>query len=384
MVNNYPLVWLDNSATTQKPQVVIDSVNYFYKWYNSNIHRGGGTLAVEAEIAYEHTRNKVADFVGALPEEIVFTRGTTEGLNLVAQTYGKQRVGPGDLILVSELEHHSNIVPWQILAKEVGATIRVIPVVNDMIDMEAYAKLLRPKVKIVAVAHASNVLGTIQPIVEMAVMAHDVGAKIVIDGAQAAGRLPVDAGFFDFYAFSGHKMYGPTGIGVLFGKIDLLDSMPPYQVGGGMVNKVSFSGTTFNESPGKFEAGTPNIAGGIGLGTAIDYVVRLGTGNITNHEKELTRYATEGLSNVPGLKLIGMAPFKIGVISFVINRMDPAKISEGLNAEGIAIRAGTMCAMPILKKHGENSVARMSLGVYNTRTDIDRFVSALQRLVVRG
>src|SRR5437867_1358261 len=316
-VHGKPLVWLDNAATTQKPQAVIDAVSQYYENDNSNVHRGAHALAARSTNAYEGAREKVQHFVNASsPQEIVFVRGTTEAINLVAQTFGRQQVGPGDEIVLTTLEHHSNIVPWQMLREATGAVLRVVPI-DDQGDVvvEEYARMLGPRVKIVALSHVSNALGTVLPVAEMTEMAHRAGAAVVVDGAQAVAHFPVDVAELgcDFYAFSGHKLFGPTGVGVLFGKQDLLESMPPWQGGGSMIRTVTFDRTSYNDPPYKFEAGTPVIAGAVGLGAAIDYVERLGMAGIVRHEQSLLRYATEALSTVPGLRQIGTSPGKVAV-----------------------------------------------------------------------
>lgn len=384
-INGKPLIWLDNAATTQKPRCVINTLSQYYHGYNSNIHRGAHTLARTSTDAYESARKKAQTLIGAsLPEEIIFVRGTTEAINLVAQTYGKMTLNPGDEILLTAMEHHSNIVPWQMLRREKGAVIKVIPI-NDRgeVILEEYAKLLSSRTRIVAVTHVSNVLGTINPINTMIKMAHDHGACVLIDGAQAAPhfRVNVKESDADFYTFSGHKAYGPTGIGVLYGKKALLEAMPPWQRGGGMIKNVSFSETTYNTVPYKFEAGTGNIADAIGLGAAIDYMQKIGLDDIECHEKALTAYAMEALSAIPGLTIIGTAPNKISVISFVINGIIPEIAARYLDQEGIALRVGHHCAQPAMQRFRVTSTIRASLGIYNTAEDIDALVNALFKIV---
>ncbi len=384
-INGKPLIWLDNGATTQKPNNVINALNTYYHEYNSNIHRGAHTLAQLSTDAYESARQKVQNFIGAAStDEIIFVRGTTEAINLVAQTYGRQNILKGDEILITAMEHHSNIVPWQILQKETGAIIKVIPM-NERgeIDLQEYVKLLSPRTKMVAIAHVSNVLGTINPISTMSKMAHDHGACVLVDGAQAIPHFRVDVKELnaDFYAFSGHKMYAPTGIGVLYGKKALLEEMPPWQRGGGMIRNVTFDETTYNNLPYKFEAGTGNIADAIGLGAAIDYMQKIGMDKIEYHEKELTSYTMNELSNIKGLHIIGTAQNKISVISFVINGIIPEVAARYLNQEGLALRVGHHCAQPTLQRYHVSSAVRASLGLYNTKQDIDTLVRALQQIV---
>lgn len=384
-INGKPLIWLDNAATTQKPRSVINTLSQYYHEYNSNIHRGAHTLATLATDAYESAREKVQSLIGASStEEIIFVRGTTEAINLVAQTYGRKNIGTGDEILVTAMEHHSNIVPWQMLQKETGAVIKVIPI-NDRgeVILEEYAKMLSSRTRIVAIAHVSNVLGTINPISTMIKMAHDHDACVLIDGAQAVPHLSVNVKELDadFYAFSGHKAYGPTGIGVLYGKKALLEEMVPWQRGGGMIKDVSFSQTTYNNLPYKFEAGTGNIADAIGLGAAIDYMQNIGLKNIENHEKELTTYAMEVLSTIPGLYIIGTALNKTSVISFVINGIIPEVAARYLNQEGIALRVGHHCAQPVMERFSVASTIRASLGMYNTVEEIAALEKALFNII---
>lgn len=383
-INGKPLIWLDNAATTQKPKSVVNALSEYYYEYNSNVHRGAHTLAQLATNAYESAREKVQQLIGASSsEEIVFVRGATEAINLVAQTFGRNRVGAGDEILLTVMEHHSNIVPWQMLQKEKGAVIKVVPI-NDQgeVLLEEYAKLLSSRTRMVAITHVSNVLGTINPVRTMIEMAHTHGACVLIDGAQAVPHLKVNVKELDadFYTFSGHKTYGPTGIGVLYGKKSLLEEMPPWQRGGGMIKNVSFNQTTYNNLPYKFEAGTGNIADAVGLGAAIDYLQKIDFENIEYHEKELTSYAMEALSSIPGLNIIGTSPTKTSVISFVIDRISPEDVARNLNQEGIAVRAGHHCAQPILQRFGISGTIRASLGVYNTIEEIDTMAKTLRKI----
>lgn len=383
-VNGNSLIWLDNGATTQKPLEVINTLNQYYSQYNSNIHRGAHTLANYATKAYEGAREKVRDFIGAaLAEEIIFTRGTTEAINLIAESYGQMNIHEGDEILLSMMEHHSNIVPWQKLEQEKGAIIKVIPISEGgEVLLDEYQKLLSPRTKIVGITHVSNVLGTINPVETMVKMAHSHGACVVIDGAQSIPHLPIDVKELDadFYVFSGHKMYGPTGIGVLYGKKALLDLMPPWQRGGGMINNVSFSHTTYNHLPYKFEAGTGNIADAIALGAAIDYLKKIGMPKIEEHERELTLYAMGRLKQIPNLHLIGTVPNKISVLSFIIDGTSPENVGQYLDREGIAVRAGHHCAQPVLSRFGLTSAVRASLGVYNTREEVDCLANAILKI----
>jgi cysteine desulfurase / selenocysteine lyase len=383
-VHGRPLVWLDNAATTQKPQSVIDTLSNFYERDNSNIHRGAHTLAARATDAFEQARDKVRDFLGASSsKEIVFVRGTTEAINLVAQTWGRKFLQPGDEIILSTLEHHANIVPWQMISKETGARLRVIPV-NDRgeIILEDYQSLLGPRTKLVALAHASNSLGTLLPVAEMTQMAKRYGARVLIDGAQTVAHLPVNVQTLgsDFYVFSGHKIFGPTGIGVLHAREELLEIMPPWQGGGSMIKNVTFEETTYSDPPAKFEAGTPNIADAVGLGAALDYVSQFGLPNIANYEHELLGYATEQLSRINGLRLIGTAREKVGVISFVLKDRKTEEVGRMLDLEGIAVRAGHHCSQPSLRRFGVESTVRPSLAFYNTVEEIDRLADAIRRI----
>ena len=384
-INGRPLVWLDNGATTQKPTDVINTLNQYYSQYNSNIHRGAHTLTELATKAYEGAREKVRSFIGAATtEEIIFTRGTTEAINLVAESLGNMMLQEGDEILLSVMEHHSNIVPWQKLEQEKGIVIKVIPI-NEQgeILLEEYEKLFTPHTRIVGITHVSNVLGTINPLKTITEMAHSHGALVLVDGAQGVPHMPLDVNELDadFYVFSGHKMYGPTGIGVLYGKKALLNQMPPWQRGGGMIRNVSFNHTTYNDLPYKFEAGTGNIADAIGLGAAIDYLGRICMQNIEEHEKELTVYGMDRLKEIPNLHMIGTAPCKTSVLSFVIDGISSEKVGQYLNQEGIAVRAGHHCAQPVLNKYGLKSSVRASLGMYNTKEEVDCLANALLKIV---
>ena len=383
-VHGKPLVYLDNAATTQKPQSVIDTLVRYYTEENANIHRGVHLLSQRATQDYEDARAKVQQFLhAASTEEIVFVRGCTEGINLVAQTYGRRHVGPGDEVVISAMEHHSNIVPWQMLCEEKGARLRVIPINDDgEILLDEYEKLLGPKTKFVSLVHISNALGTINPVETMIEMAHRHGAPVLVDGAQSVLHRDVDVQALDcdFFVFSGHKLYGPTGVGVLYGKRELLTAMPPWQGGGDMISSVTFEKTTYNTLPYKFEAGTPNIAGGIGLGAAIDYVNALGLAAIAAHEHPLLEYGTQELLKVPGLRLIGTARRKAGVLSFVLDGVHPHDIGTILDEEGVAIRTGHHCVQPVMRRFGIPATARASLGCYNTRGEIDALVRALDRV----
>ena len=384
-VNGRPLIWLDNAATTQKPQAVIDRLAHFYAHENSNIHRAAHELAARATDAYEGARATVQRFLGASsPEEIVFVRGATEAINLVAQSWGRQNILPGDEIIVSHLEHHANIVPWQQLASEKGARLRVIPVDDSgQILLDEYQKLLGSRTKLVAIAQVSNALGTIVPVREVSDLAHRAGARVLIDGAQAVSHMPVDVRALgaDFYVFSGHKVFGPTGIGVLYGTAEVLESMPPWQGGGNMISSVTFERTTYQKPPARFEAGTGNIADAAGLAAALDYISRLGMANIDRYEHDLLSYATSALQTVPGIRLIGTAREKASVLSFVLDGRDPVAVGSALNEEGIAVRAGHHCAEPILHRFGVTATVRPSLAFYNTCEEVDALAAALNRLV---
>jgi cysteine desulfurase/selenocysteine lyase len=383
-VNGCPLVWLDNAATTQKPNCVIDAVCRYYRETNSNVHRGAHQLSREATEAYEEAREKLRLFLGASSrEEIVFVRGATEAINLVSASWGGTNLREGDEILLTEMEHHSNIVPWQIIAQRTGAVIKAAPV-NDRgeINLSEYGRMFTPRTRIAAATHVSNVLGTVNPVRAMADIAHMHGALFLVDGAQSAPHMPIDVKQLDadFFVLSGHKMYGPTGIGVLYGKKGLLSAMPPYQGGGGMIRNVRFERTHYMGSPDKFEAGTSNIAGAVGLGAAADYLRSAGMERIRLHELELTNYLTNSLSRIPGLTLIGTAADKISVVSFVLQSMDAAMIAEQLDKRGVAIRAGKHCAQPVLERFGVNSAARASIGLYNTFEELDLLTDTVRQL----
>lgn len=384
LVHGKPLAWLDNAATTQKPQSVIDAISRFYSHDNSNIHRGAHTLAARATDAYEQARQKVQTFLGASSsKEIVYVRGTTEGVNLLAQTYGRKFLQPGDEIVLSVLEHHAHIVPWQMVAKEKGAVLRVIPVTDrGEIMLEQYEALLGPRTKVVALTHASNSLGTILPIEEMTQTAKRYGARVFIDGAQSVAHIPVNMQQLncDAYVFSGHKIFGPTGIGVVYAKEELLEILPPWQGGGNMIRNVTFEETTFSEPPAKFEAGTPSIGDAIGLGAALDYVNSLGLPAIAKYERELLEYATEKLSQIDGLRLIGTAREKVGVLSFVLRGRRTEEVGRLLDLEGIAVRAGHHCSQPSLRRFGLESTVRPSLSIYNTTEEVDRLADAIKRI----
>ena len=382
--HGHPLVYLDNAATSQKPRAVIDAIVRYYERYNANIHRGVHYLAEQATAEYEAARKTVQKFINAArPAEIIFVRGTTEAINLVAQTYGRVHVGAGDEVLITAMEHHSNIVPWQLLCEEKRAKLRVAPI-NDAgeLILEELEKLLGSRTKIVAVGHVSNALGTVNPVATIVQMAHARKIPVLVDGAQAAPRMPVDVQALDcdFYTFSGHKTYGPTGIGILYGKLPLLEAMPPYQGGGEMISSVSFEKTVYNKVPHKFEAGTPDISGPIGLRAAIEYLDRLGMENIAKHEHDLLTYATEKVSAIPGVRLIGTAKEKAGVLSFVMDGVHPHDIGTILDQEGIAIRTGHHCAQPVMTRFGLDATARASFGLYNTKEEVDALVHGLDKV----
>jgi cysteine desulfurase/selenocysteine lyase len=383
-VHGRPLIWLDNAATTQKPQAVIDRLSRFYEHENSNIHRAAHTLAARSTDAYEAAREAVRRFLGAAStREIVFVRGATEAINLVAQSYGRRHVGPGDEIVVTWLEHHANIVPWQQLAAEKGARLRVAPVDDSgQVILEEYEKLIGPRTRIVSLTQVSNALGTVTPVREMVAIAHRHGVPVLVDGAQAVSHMRVDVQDLgaDFYVFSGHKVFGPTGIGVLYGREDLLNAMPPWQGGGNMIADVTFEKTVFQPAPFRFEAGTGNIADAVGLGAALDYLDQVGMENVSRYEHDLLVYATRGLLTVPGLRLIGTAREKAGVLSFVLDGIRTEDVGAALDREGIAVRSGHHCAQPILRRFGLESTVRPSLALYNTCEDIDALVVAVTRI----
>lgn len=382
-VNGHPLVWFDNAATTQKPRSVIERIAYFYEHENSNIHRAAHHLAALSTDAYERARETVARFLGASAEEIIFVRGTTEGINLIAQTWGRKNIREGDEILISHLEHHANIVPWQMLVAETGAQLKVIPTDDyGQLRMDEYTRMLSDRTKLVSVAHVSNALGTITPVREIVAQAHRAGALALIDGAQSVPHIKIDVQSIDadFFVFSGHKLYGPTGIGAVYGKYDVLRDMPPWQGGGNMICDVTLERSLFQPPPGRFEAGTGNIADAVGLGTAIEYVERIGMDNISRYEHGLLEYATPRLATIPGLRLIGTAADKASVISFVLDGYEPLEVGKALNEKGIAVRAGHHCAQPILRRFGLEATVRPSFAFYNTCDEIDRMIIELTRL----
>jgi len=384
-VHGKPLVYFDNGATSQKPQQVIDALSRYYSAENSNIHRGVHDLSERATAAYETAREKIRAFINApTDKEIIFVRGTTEAINLVAQSYGRSFLKTGDEIIVSAMEHHSNIVPWQILCEQVGAYLRVIPINHDgEILMDEYRRLLNERTKLVSVTHVSNALGTVVPVKEIVALAHQRGVPVLLDGAQAVPHLKVDVQDLgcDFYAFSGHKVFGPTGVGVLYGRAEMLEKMPPYQSGGDMISLVTFEKTHYNVLPYKFEAGTPNIAGGIGLAAAIDYLDGLNWQQVEAHERQLLSYATDELSKIDAVRIIGTAEEKAGVVSFVIDHVHAHDVGTILDQEGVAIRAGHHCAMPVMQRFGVPATARASFAFYNTTAEIDVMVQAIHRVL---
>jgi len=384
-VNGKPLVYLDNAATTQKPLAVIDAVSDFYRSSNANIHRGVHHLSMRATEAYESARVKLQRFIGAeRPEEIVFVRGTTEALNLVAESFGRLRIGRGDEIVISTMEHHSNIVPWQLLCERTGARLRVIPI-NDRGELlvDDYEKLLGPRTRLVSVVYVSNALGTVNPVRDIIRLAHERDIAVMLDGAQATPHLPINVAELgcEFFTLSGHKMFGPTGSGVLYGRFDLLNEMPPYQSGGDMIKSVSFGGTIYNDLPHRFEAGTPDVAAAIGLGAAVDYLNRIGMQNIAAYEQELLAYATQQLAAIPAVRLIGTAREKASVLSFVVNNVHAHDVGTILDQAGVAIRTGHHCAQPVMERFGVTATARASIALYNNRRDIDAMVAALGDVV---
>jgi cysteine desulfurase/selenocysteine lyase len=384
LVNGRPLAWLDNAATTQKPQSVIDRLSYFYQHENSNIHRAAHELAARATDAYEGARDKTAKFINASSSsEIIFVRGTTEAINLVAKSWGKKHIGEGDEILITHLEHHANIVPWQQLCAETGAKLRVAPVDEDgQVLLNEYERLLNGRTKLVSFTQVSNALGTVTPAKQMIEMAHRAGARVLLDGAQSVSHLRADVQYLDcdFFVFSGHKVFGPTGIGALYGKPEVLEDMPAWQGGGNMIEDVTFEKTRYHPAPNKFEAGTGNIADAVGLGAAIDYVQKLGIDNIARYEHELLVYAMKELRSIPSLRLIGTAPDKTSVLSFVLEGYQTTEVGEALNKEGIAVRTGHHCAQPILRRFGLEATVRPSLAFYNTHEEIDRLVGVVRQL----
>ena len=382
-VHGKPLVYLDNAASCQKPRAVIEAERSLNEGYYANVHRGVHSLSMESTDAYEAGRVKAQAFLNAAStREIIFTRGTTEAINLVAATFGRSRVGAGDEVLVSGLEHHSNIVPWQMLCEEKGARLRSVPINDDgEVILEELERLLTPRTRILGMAHVSNALGTINPVAQIIEMAHARGVPVLLDGAQAAPHVAVDVQSLgcDFYAFSGHKIYGPSGIGVLYGKASLLEEMPPYQGGGDMILSVSFEKTTYNELPYKFEAGTPNIAGVVGLGAALDWVTGIGLDRIAAHEHALLEYGTRRLLEIPGLRIIGTAREKAAVLSFVIDGVHPHDLGTVLDYEGVAVRTGHHCAQPVMERFGVPATTRASLAVYNTKPEIDVLVAGIEK-----
>jgi len=383
IINGKPLVYLDNAATSQKPKNVLDAIEKYYREYNSNIHRGVHTLSENATKAYELARLKVKNFINAQSnKEVIFVRGATEAINLVAQSFGRNSLNENDEIIITELEHHANIVPWQLLSEQTGATLKFIPINdNGELIIEEYKKLLSKNTKIVAVGHISNALGTINPIKTIINMAHEYEAKVLIDGAQATSHISVDVQKLDcdFYAFSGHKIFGPTGVGILYGKEVLLEKMPPYQGGGDMIKMVTMMETQYNDLPYKFEAGTPNISGAIGLGAAIDYVNEIGLENISQYENELLNYANQLASEITGLKFIGTAKQKTSILSFTLKGIHPHDIGTILNNEGIAIRTGHHCAMPVMERFKIPATSRASFAFYNTHEEIDVLIKAIDK-----
>jgi len=384
-INGKRLVYLDSAATTQKPQCVIDAIAHYYEHDNANIHRGVHTLSQRATKAYENSRSDIAGLVGAQrSEEVIFLRGATEAINLVSQAWVRPRVVPGDEILITEMEHHSNIVPWQLVCEQTGAVLKVAKINDDgSLNMDSFTELLTEDTAIAAFAHVSNAIGTINPVKEMCALAKEVGATTVVDGAQATGHLNVDVSGIDcdFYAISGHKMFGPTGIGCLYGKHALLDEMDPWQGGGDMILSVSFEETTWNHVPFKFEAGTPNIAGTIGLGVAVKWIEELGYDSIASHERDLLDYCTQVLSEIDGVRLIGTAPEKCGIMAFALKDIHPHDVGTILDSEGIAIRTGNHCAEPLMLRFGVSATCRASFSVYNTRQDIDALAEGIRKAI---
>jgi cysteine desulfurase/selenocysteine lyase len=384
-VKGKPLIYFDNAATSQKPQAVIDALVNYYTNYNANVHRGIHTLAEEATQAMEKSRDAAREYINAESrEQIIFTRGTTEGINLVAYSWGRQNIKAGDEIIISSLEHHSNIVPWQILCEEKGASLKVIPITSKgELLIHEYKNLLSPKTKLVAVNHASNALGTINPVKEIVEAAHGVGAVVLIDGAQSAVHLDIDVQDMDcdFFVLSSHKMYGPTGVGVLYGKEKLLEAMPPFQGGGEMIKEVTFEKTTYNDLPYKFEAGTPNIADVIAFKAAVEFLNQLGKANIRKHEEELLKYATKKLKEIPGVRIVGEADEKLSVISFVVEGLHPQDIGILLDNRGIAVRTGHHCTQPLMNCFGISGTVRASFAVYNTKEEVDELVIGLQKAI---
>jgi cysteine desulfurase/selenocysteine lyase len=384
-VKGKPLVYFDNAATTQKPQVVIDALVNYYTGYNANIHRGIHTLAEEATAAFEATRDTIQQFINAESrEQIIFTKGTTEGINLVAQTWGRQNIKAGDEIIISNMEHHSNIVPWYLLCQERGATLKVVPINEDgELEMDEFEKLLSPKTKFVAIVHVSNALGTINPVKTIIEKAHEVGALVLVDGAQSSVHLDIDVQALDcdFFTFSSHKVYGPTGMGALYGKREILEAMPVYQGGGEMIKEVYFDNITYNDLPYKYEAGTPNIADAIAFKSALDFTKGVGKEKIRQHENDLLKYATSQLEAIPGLRIIGRAKEKISVISFVIDKVHPQDLGILLDNRGIAVRTGNHCAQPLMDRLCIRGTTRASFAMYNTKEEVDALITGLQKAI---
>lgn len=383
-VRGRPLVYLDNAATTQKPVAVLEALDGFYRAHNANIHRAVHTLSQEATLAFDAARETVRRFLNAADaREVIFTRGTTEGINLVAQAWGRANLRAGDEVLLTTMEHHSNIVPWQLVAAERGAVVRVVPIDDaGTLDLDAFHRLLGPRTKLVAVGHVSNALGTVNPVADLARAAHAVGALVLVDGAQAVAHARVDVRALDadFYAFSGHKVFGPTGIGALYGKRALLEAMPPWQGGGDMIRTVSFAGSTWADLPSKFEAGTPDVAGAVGLGAALAWFSSLPFDAVAAHEADLLAHGTEVLARVPGLRLVGTSPHKASVLSFTLEGVHPHDIGTLLDLEGVAVRTGHHCAQPVMERYGVPATARASLALYNVRDDLDALVAALAKV----
>jgi len=382
-VHGKPLVYLDNAATTQKPRAVIAAIRQYYGTSNANVHRGVHALSDRATRAYEEARGRVARFLNAREDrEIVFVRGATEAINLVAQTYGRDHLREGDEVLVTAMEHHANIVPWQMVCDRAGACLKVAPVLDSgELDLPEYERMLSPRTRLAAVTHVSNAIGTVNPVREMIGMAHARGIPVLVDGAQAVPHIPVDVQALgcDFYTFSGHKLYGPTGIGALYGKAEHLEAMPPYQGGGDMILRVTFEKTIYNAIPWKFEAGTPNIAGAVGLRAAIDYLDAIGLGAVSSHERELLAYATEEVGRIPGVRIVGTAREKAGILSFVVEGVHPHDVGTILDHEGIAIRTGHHCAMPLMDRLGLPATARASFGLYNTPAEVDLLADGIRK-----
>jgi cysteine desulfurase/selenocysteine lyase len=384
-VRGYPLVYLDNAATSQKPRAVIDAISRYYETDNANVHRAVHALSERSTAAYEGARARIAKYINAAdPHEVIYTRGTTESINLVAQSFGRMKVGKGDEVIVSTMEHHSNIVPWQMLCDEKEAVLRVIPI-NDAgeIEIDQFVRLLNPRTKLVAIVHVSNSLGTINPVAEVIDLAHRQGVPVIVDGAQALPHMQVDVQALDadFYAFSGHKMFGPTGIGVLYGKTEHLEAMPPWQGGGDMIRSVSFEGTTYNQVPYKFEAGTPNIADAIGLGAAVDYLSAIDMEAAEDYERYLLDYGTELLHDIPEVSFVGTARHKASVLSFLVDGVHPHDVGQFLDERGVAVRTGQHCTEPVMHRYGITATTRASLAFYNTREELDKLVAGLRRVI---